>query len=203
MNLPRLLLALYLLIFVVCAIAPYDRAVWFAENAPIVLLVGAVVLVGRVHRFGTASLLCMAVLPCLHTIGGHFTFERVPFEFITDLFGFTRNHFDRVAHFTVGFYAYPIAEFLLRRRLVNTRWILYLFPLTVIIAVAGSYEVFEWLYALTADPEAGIAVLGSQGDVWDAQKDIVADTLGAIAVLLLFRFVDDREVAESSAGSTA
>jgi len=194
-NLPRLLLALYLLLFAVCAIAPYDRAVWFAENAPIVLLVGAVALVGRVHRFGTASLLCMAVLPCLHTIGGHFTFERVPFDFVTDLFDFTRNHFDRAAHFSVGFYAYPIAELLLRRKLVNTRWILYLFPLSVIMAVAASYEVFEWLYALTADPDAGIAVLGSQGDQWDAQKDIVADTLGAIAALVLFGILDDRGTA--------
>jgi len=187
-SLSRILLIVYLLLFLVCAIAPYDRAVWFAENAPIVLLVAGLVVVGRFHRFGTTSLLLMAVFPFLHTIGGHFTFERVPFEWVTDLFGFERNHFDRIAHFSVGFYAYPLAELLERRRLVNSAWILYLFPLTVIMAVAAAYEVFEWWYAISAEPDAGAAVLGSQGDQWDAQNDILADTLGAIVALVLFRF---------------
>ena len=186
MSLSRVLLVGYLLLFAVCAIAPHDRAVWFAENAPIVLLVAAVIVVSRFHRFSAVSLLFMAVLPALHTIGGHFTFERVPFDWVTDLFGFERNHYDRMAHFTVGFYAYPLAEVLLRRKLVNTAWILYLFPLTVIVAIAGGYEVLEWLYAIAAEEGAGTAVLGSQGDIWDAQKDILADTLGAITALFVF-----------------
>jgi putative membrane protein len=186
MKLPWILLSAYVLLFIVCAINPHDRAVWFAENAPIVLLVLAIGVVSRYHRFSAASLLFMSVLLFMHTIGGHYTFERVPFGWVTDLFDFSRNHYDRVAHFSVGFYAYPIAEVLHRRKLVNTNWILYLFPLTMIMAVAGSYEVFEWLYALSADPDAGIAVLGSQGDQWDAQKDIVADTLGAVVSLFVF-----------------
>jgi len=110
----------------------------------------------------------------------------VPFGFITELFGFSRNHFDRLAHFTVGFYAFAIAELLLVRKLVTSRVVLYLFPLSVIIAVAGSYEIFEWVYASSADGTAGAAVLGSQGDPWDAQKDMLADTLGAVTALLLF-----------------
>lgn len=199
MKLSRLLLAVYVLLFIVCAIQPYDRAVWFAENAPIVLIVVAIVVVSRYHEFSAASLLFMAVLPIMHTIGGHYTFERVPFDWVTELFGFSRNHYDRVAHFSVGFYAYPIAEILHRRQLVNSKWILYLFPLAVIMAVAGSYEVFEWLYALTSDPEAGIAVLGSQGDQWDAQKDIVADTLGALLALLVFSLLQ-RGKGQTSAG---
>jgi len=61
-----------------------------------------------------------------------------------------------------------------------------LFPVFAIATVAGGYEIIEWQYALNADPEAGIAVLGSQGDVWDAQKDILSDTLGAIVAMVLF-----------------
>jgi putative membrane protein len=64
--------------------------------------------------------------------------------------------------------------------------VLYLFPLSIIMAVAGSYEILEWIYAVSADPTAGAAVLGSQGDPWDAQKDMLADTLGAVTALLLF-----------------
>ena len=140
----------------------------------------------RLHRFSNTSYILMLVFIILHTIGGHYTFERVPFSWVSDLFGFERNHYDRIAHFSVGFYAYAIAEVLMVRRLVRSRWIVSLFPVFAIVTVAGVYEIIEWQYAMSADPQAGSAVLGSQGDIWDAQKDILADTLGAILVMILF-----------------
>jgi putative membrane protein len=185
-RLPRILLAAYAVLFVVCGIAPFDRAVWWAENLPILALVGLIAWLARHHRFSTAAWIFMAALPALHTIGGHYTFARVPFGLVTDTFGFERNHYDRMAHFTVGFYAYPMAEMLVTRRLVNARWIAFAFPLSVILAVAGLYELFEWQFAVLGDPDAGHAVLGSQGDVWDAQKDILADGLGAVFALGVF-----------------
>ena len=182
----RVLLALYLGLFVVCGLAPFDRTVWIAENAPIVLLVGAMIAFARHYRFSSTAWLFMAVLPALHTIGGHYTFERVPFGFVTELFDFQRNHYDRVAHFSVGLLAFPLAELCLEHGLVRSRVVGYLFPLFTIMAAAGAYEVFEWVYAVLGDPEAGAAVLGSQGDVWDAQKDILADTLGALLALAVY-----------------
>ena len=183
---PKVLLSLYLLLFIALGIAPYDRAVWVAENLPIVAIVVLLVATYRKQRFSDLAYLLMACLVFLHTIGGHFTFERVPFDFVSELFGFERNHYDRIAHFTVGFYAFPCAELLLRRRLVNSKTILLLFPIFFIFTVAASYELFEWWYAVHADPAAGIAVLGSQGDIWDAQKDMLADGLGALAATGLF-----------------
>jgi putative membrane protein len=183
---PLVLLALYGLVFGVCAIAPHDRAVWWAENIPVLVIVAALVLISRRFRFTNTSYALMAVFIMLHTIGGHYTFERVPFGAVSEFFGFERNHFDRVAHFSVGFYAYPIAEYLMVRRLVHTHWIVALFPLFAIATVAGGYEIIEWQYALNSDPAAGLAVLGSQGDIWDAQKDILADTLGALLVMVAF-----------------
>jgi putative membrane protein len=187
-RLPWVLLALYVILFCVCGIAPYDRAVWWAENLPIIAVVAVIAWFARRQRFSTAAWLFMAILPALHTIGGHYTFARVPFGFVTDLFGFERNHYDRMAHFTVGFYAYPMAELLVSWRLINARWIAYAFPLSVILAIAGIYELFEWQFAVLGDPDAGHAVLGSQGDVWDAQKDILADGLGAVFALGVFAF---------------
>ena len=195
MNFRYALLGAYLLLFGVCAIAPYDRAVWWAENIPIILLVGMVVWMNRYHRFTPLSYLFMSVLIVLHTIGGHYTFERVPFGLVTELFGFERNHYDRLAHFSVGFYAYPIAEILLKKRSVSAPAVLALFPVFAIFTVAGCYEIFEWIYAISADPGAGIAVLGSQGDIWDAQKDILADGLGSILAVTIFFYVYRREVA--------
>jgi len=185
----RLFFGGYFVLFAICAMHPFRREVWWAENLPILLLVAIVAIVGRVHRFSPLSWGLMFCLVALHTIGGHFTFERVPFGFVTDLFGFQRNNFDRVAHFTVGFYAFPIAEILHRRALVNGRWLLFAFPLFAIMSLAAGYELFEWIYATSADSTAGIAVLGSQGDVWDAQKDMLADTLGALFALGLFFWV--------------
>jgi putative membrane protein len=118
----------------------------------------------------------------------------VPFGWVTDFFGFSRNHYDRMAHFTVGFYAYPLAELLLRKRLVASRFVLIMFPICFILAVAGVYEIFEWRYAVSADPTAGAAVLGSQGDVWDAQKDILADGLGAIVAIMIFYGIHFRTI---------
>lgn len=195
-RLPLLLLGAYLLLFAVCAIAPYDRTVWWAENIPILLLVGLIAWLHRQHRFSGLSYVFMAFLVVLHTIGGHYTFERVPFGMITEWFGFQRNHYDRLAHFTVGFYAYPIAELLLAKRLVRHPFVLLSYPLFAILAVAACYEIFEWQYALTAEADAGSAVLGSQGDIWDAQKDMLADGLGGVFATLVFWWVNRRALGE-------
>jgi len=189
---PLVLFGGYLVLFAVCAVEPHRRATWWAENVPIVLIVAVLVALSPRVRFSNTAYALMAVLVCLHTIGGHYTFARVPFGFVTDLFGFERNHFDRVAHFSVGLYAYAIAELLLTKRLVRSVWVLALFPVFAIFTVAALYEIVEWIYAALEGGESGIEFLGSQGDVWDAQKDMLADGLGAIAAVLLFLFVHRR-----------
>lgn len=187
-KLPYIFLAFYILLFIICGVEPYDRAVWWAENLPIVLLVGTVASLHRTHTFSYLSYFFMAFLIVLHTIGGHYTFERVPFNWVTEFFNFERNHYDRLAHFSVGFYAFPIAEILLKRKQVRSTFVLLTYPVFAIVTLAGVYEIFEWQYAISADEEAGIAVLGSQGDIWDAQKDILADTLGSLFAITIFYF---------------
>ena len=183
----KILLLGYVLLFIWAGISPYDRATWWAENIPIVLIaLGLVYLYIRGFVFSPTAYLLMAVLLYMHTIGGHYTFERVPFDFVTNFFGFERNHYDRIAHFSVGFYAYAIAEVMVRKRAVNSRLVLFLFPIFSIAFVAMGYELIEWIYAATAGGTSGAAFLGSQGDIWDAQKDMLADTLGAIVATVLF-----------------
>ena len=184
---PMALLAVYVALFTWGAIGPYDRATWWAENIPIVGIVAAlVVLYLRGIRFSPLAYALMAVLPYLHTIGGHYTFERVPFDWFNRAFGFERNMYDRVAHFSVGFYAFGIVEYLLARRAM-TRGLACVFAVFAIATVAMSYELIEWWYAAYAgSAESGAAFLGSQGDIWDAQKDMLMDTLGAVTAVLLF-----------------
>ena len=194
--LPVLLLALYLIEFCVLAIRPYDRTVWITENIPIIFIVMFLVVTYRWFQFSNLAYLLMSALIFLHTIGGHYSFERVPFGWVTNLIGAHRNHFDRVAHFTVGFYGFGIAEFIEQKQLSRSRWLTGLFAVFAICTVALGYEIFEWRYAVSADPAAGIAVLGSQGDPWDAQEDMLADALGAITATVLY-FVLHRSSARS------
>lgn len=137
-------------------------------------------------RFSALAYILMSVLPYWHTIGGHYTFERVPFDWFNRAFGFERNMYDRIGHFSVGFYAFAIAEYLVVRKGMSVG-MASLFALFAIGFVAMSYELIEWIYAAYGgNAEAGANFLGSQGDIWDAQKDMLMDTLGAVASLLLY-----------------
>jgi len=177
----------YGILFLVLAISPVDRMTWFVENLTVWIILAFILgLYWGGMVFSRVAYALMFVLIYLHTIGGHWTFALVPFDWVTDFFGFTRNHFDRMAHFSVGFYAFAIAEWLWHKKLVANKFILFTYPIFLIATIAMSYELIEWIYAATANPEAGIAYLGSQGDIWDAQKDMLADTLGAIVATVMF-----------------
>jgi putative membrane protein len=186
-RIPHILFAAYVAIFIWGAIAPYDRTVWWVENIPIVLVVVTlVVLYVRGVRFSALAYVLMSILPYWHTIGGHYTFERVPFDWFSRAFGFERNMYDRIGHFSVGFYAFGIAEYLIVRKRMSVAMAC-LFALFAISFVAMSYELIEWVYAAYGgNAEAGADFLGSQGDIWDAQKDMLMDTLGAVASILLY-----------------
>lgn len=181
------LLGIYSVLFTVLAFNPIDRVTWFVENLTVWIILAVIfILYARKIRFSNIAYALMFVLIYLHTIGGHYTFALVPFSYITDFFGFARNHFDRVAHFSVGFYAFAVAELLLHRKLVGNKFLLFTYPVFFIATVAMSYELIEWIFAITAAPEAGAAYLESQGDIWDAQKDMLADTLGALVATTFF-----------------
>lgn len=182
------LCAVYAVLFIALAIEPIHRVTWFAENLTVWIILAVILgLYRQGVRFSKLAYGLMFVLIYLHTIGGHYTFALVPFDFVTDLFGFTRNHFDRIAHFSVGFYAFAIAEWLWGRKLVANKFLLFTYPIFVIATIAMSYELVEWIYAAKADDvTSAMAYLGSQGDIWDAQRDMLADTLGAISATVLF-----------------
>jgi len=188
---PYLLGFLFVGFFTALAITPVSRDVWWAENIPVMGVFFLLVMTFRKFRFSNLAYGMMAVWLFLHTIGGHYTFANVPFGWVSHLFGFERNHFDRVAHFAVGFYAFPIAELLWKKRLAHPA-VMLLFGLTAIMAVACAYEIIEWGYAVTEGGEAGVEFLGSQGDPWDAQKDMLADTLGAVFALGIFMITRGR-----------
>ncbi len=195
---PHILAAVFLVFFIFLAIDPVSREVWIAEVIPVVLVFGLLVISFRYFRFSNLSYALMAFWMFWHTVGGHYTFANVPFDFVTELFGYERNHFDRIGHFSVGFYAYPLMELVTRRRWCGAVLASF-FGIFFIMSIAAGYEIVEWWFAEVVGGGAGIEFLGSQGDIWDAQKDMLADTLGALLVVLLFWLVRPDRPAKSMA----
>jgi len=183
---PHLLAAVFTVFFIILGIDPVSREVWVAEIIPVVLIFLFLVTSHKSFSFSHTAYTLMAIWLFWHTIGGHYTFANVPFEWLQMLPGSNgRNHFDRIGHFSIGFYAFAMAEWLMRKQLCSLKMAL-LFSLFFIMSVAAGYEIIEWWYAVAEGGEAGIEFLGSQGDIWDAQKDMLADTLGAVTSLVLF-----------------
>lgn len=195
---PHILLILYWLLFIICAIDPFNREVWWAENIPVILPVLLLMFTFGKFRFSNISYFLMWFFMSIHTVGGHYTFEMVPFDFFNEqlsklnldfLFPTGRNNFDRVGHFFVGVFAYPLAEFTYRKKYITSIFTAILFGVFALGFWGALYEAIEMVYAIKEGGDAGAAFLGSQGDIWDAQKDMLLDILGALAVSVLFYFV--------------
>jgi len=182
---PHLLAIVFLIVFIALGIKPVDRDVWIVEVIPIVITFLILATTFKKFRFSNFSYTLMSLWIFWHTVGGHYTFANVPFDFVTDLFGFERNNFDRIGHFIVGFYAFSVAELLVRKKWAGPVLASF-FGLFFIATVAAGYEIIEWLYAVADGGKAGVEFLGAQGDIWDAQEDMLADILGAVFSLLLF-----------------
>lgn len=186
-KIPRYLLGFYLLEVILLGISPVDRTTWIAENLTALIPVTVLtVMYWRGIRFSNTAYSLLLIFFALHTVGGHYTFAKVPVEPIMDFLGFERNHFDRVCHFLVGTFAFPAMEYLDHYKMIRSRVVSAFFVCLGIFGVAALFELVEWVYAELAAPDAGIAFLGSQGDIWDAQKDMLADGLGGILTILLY-----------------
>ncbi|HSH14098.1 MAG TPA: DUF2238 domain-containing protein, partial [Desulfurivibrionaceae bacterium] len=182
---PQALAAVFSVFFVILGIAPVSREVWIAEVIPVALVFAALTLTFRHFRFSNLAYSLMAFWLFWHTVGGHYTFAQVPFGWVTELIGAQRNHFDRIGHLSVGFYAFALAELATRKRWCGPVLATFL-GLFMVMSVAAGYEIIEWWFAVVVGGNAGTEFLGSQGDIWDAQKDMLADTLGAVFTLPLF-----------------
>jgi putative membrane protein len=210
---PQVLFALLAALSILLAIAPHDRADWVLENALLVGAVGALVATRRALPLSRISYTLIFLFLCLHAVGAHYTYSLVPYDAwfksltgrtLSSLTGWERNHFDRLVHFCYGLLlAYPAREVFLRVADVRGFWGYYL-PLDVVMATSMLYELIEWGAASIFGGDLGVAYLGTQGDPWDAQKDMLLATLGAIAAMLItaainWRFQRDfaREWAES------
>ncbi|MBK6575438.1 MAG: DUF2238 domain-containing protein [Sandaracinaceae bacterium] len=191
-------LAIFGSVLVWSGIAPKDQFTWFLEVLP--ALIGVVLILATRARFPLTPLLYVLVLVhcVILMVGGHYTYAEVPF--FDDLFGSTRNNYDKLGHFVQGFVPAILArEILLRRAVVNGRTWMNVVTVSLCLAFSAFYELIEWGVA-EASGESAEAFLGTQGYAWDTQSDMMWALVGALlALVLLSRFHDSQLAAVTPA----
>jgi len=184
-NRPLQLMVLGLLGFwLLTAITPFDRRDWFLEN--LLVFAYSILLVATYRRFAFSNLsyTLFTLFMILHLIGAHYTYAEAPLgDWMMEWFGWQRNHYDRVVHFAYGLLlAYPFYEVLQRAAGVRPGWA-YFLVVNAILAFSGFFEILEAMIAMIVSPDLGVAYLGTQGDIWDAQKDMGLALLGAVIAM--------------------
>jgi putative membrane protein len=163
-----------------------DRANWFTENALTMLFIGGLALTHRRFQFSELSYSLMFVYILLHVYGAMYTYAENPLGYwLQDLFHGERNHYDRIVHFSFGFLlAYPMRDYF-RNHFQWPNWVCWVLPVEITMSFSAAYELIEWAVADIFFPAQGHAYLGSQGDVWDAQKDMGLAFGGAVLAMIL------------------
>jgi putative membrane protein len=196
---PLALLVIFLLYAIAWSFHPVDRSDWMLENALTMLALAALILSYRRFPLSNISYTLIFIFLCLHTIGSHYTYAMVPYNDWTrklfgsplnDWLGFQRNHYDRLVHFCFGLLlAYPVRELFMRVAGAKGFWSYYL-PLDLTMSFSMLYELIEWVTAVAFGGDLGQAYLGTQGDVWDAQKDMALASLGALVSMCVVAFIN-------------
>lgn len=195
-HLPQILLGIFAVIFAALALSPRYRQDWLLENVLVVAVVPLLVWSYRRLRFSNLAYSAIFLFLVMHEVGAHYTYSEVPYDQWTSwLFGFSldqvlgfeRNHYDRLVHFLYGVLITPaIFELFAARAPPQGIW-RWIFPVSFVMSHSVLYEMIEWMAALMFGGDLGMAYLGTQGDPWDAQHDMVLASLGSVLSAFLLR----------------
>ena len=190
---------IFLVLFIVLAVNPIDRHDWMLENLLVVIIVPVLIFSSKNFPLSKISYTLIFIFLCLHEIGAHYTYALVPYDqwfnsifgrTFNSIFGWERNHFDRLVHFSYGLLlAYPIREMFHRVVNVSGFWG-YFLPLDVCMSTSMLFELFEWAAVEIFAGDLGVAYLGTQGDIWDAHKDMGLASLGAVVAMLVTAMIN-------------
>lgn len=190
---PLLLLAAYAAIWTALAIRPWYREDWLLENVLVLVAMPLLVVTAPRLRFANGTYVALFAFFVLHAIGAHYTYSLVPYEqwshalglgSIGETFGWQRNHYDRLVHFAYGLLVTPAAVELFRAVAPPRGVWRALLPALFMMSHSTIYELVEWAAAVVFGGDLGVAYLGTQGDPWDAQRDMALATLGSLVTLV-------------------
>ena len=200
-RVPLILLLVTLAVFIWSGLWPHDRFTWCLEVFPAVIAGGVLIATYRRFRLSNLLYVLIAIHSMILMVGGKYTYARVPLGFwMEHWFGFARNHYDRIGHFAQGFVpAIAAREVLIRiARYRRDSW-LNVVIFSICLAISALYELLEWAVAEMTGTAAE-AFLGTQGDVWDTQKDMLMACVGALVALVILPRLHDRSMANTMWG---
>jgi putative membrane protein len=191
---PAVLAALLGVLWLWLAFDPVDRQTWLLENALLVVFVLGLALSFRRFPLSRLSYTLVFLFLCLHSVGAHYTYSLVPYDnwmiqltgrSLSELMGWQRNHYDRLVHLCFGLLlGYPARELFVRIAAVRGFWG-YFLPLLLMMSFSVLYELIEWGAAVVFGGDLGVHYLGTQGDVWDGQRDMALASLGALVAMTI------------------
>jgi putative membrane protein len=185
-RLLHFLCPLFLIVWIVSAINPVMFADWVAENVLVVCFIGLLILGYRWMPFSDLSYLLIFAYLCLHEWGAHHMYANVPLgEWMKPWLHTSRNHYDRIVHFSFGLLlAYPEREILLRKLRLTGLWAL-AFPVIFALGLGAAFEIIEAIAAVSLRPDLGDAYISLQGDPWDTHKDMFMGFAGAVVTMTI------------------
>ena len=190
-----ILLVMLLSILIWSVIEPKDLFIWFLEVLPVIIGVSVLICIYPKYRFSNFIYVLITIESIILIVGGHYTYAEMPiFNWIRDTFDLSRNYYDRLGHFMQGFIPAMIArEIIIRNKFINKKKYLSFIVICICLAISASYELIEFVVAkLTGN--AADAFLGTQGDVWDTQWDMLMALIGSVTSLSLFSRYHDKKL---------
>ncbi|MCX6228183.1 MAG: DUF2238 domain-containing protein [Bacteroidia bacterium] len=190
-----ILVGLFLAVMIVSAIHPHDYFTWTLEVFPAILGFLTLCLTFNQFRFSTFTYSLILIHCTILFIGGHYTYAQVPvFDWIKEVFHQSRNNYDKVGHFAQGFIPAAITrELLIRKEIVKSNnWIAF-FTVCICLSISVLYEFIEWFVAIVSG-QSSEAFLGTQGDVWDTQSDMLFALIGATCMVVFIAKIQDKQI---------
>jgi putative membrane protein len=179
------------------AINPHDYFTWMLEVFPAILGLLTLIFTFRYFKFSTLTYVLILLHCYILFIGGHYTYAQVPlFNWVKDVFHQSRNNYDKLGHFAQGFVpAFITREIFIRRNIIQKKSWIPVLTVTVCMAISMLYEFLEWFVSIISG-QAGDSFLGTQGDIWDTQSDMLFATIGAICMLALFAKIQNKAIGQ-------
>jgi len=190
-----IMLAVFLGTFIWSIINPKEGFTCFLEIIPAIIGVLILALTFKKFRFTDITYFLILIHSIILFVGGHYTYAEVPlFDYIREIFHQSRNNYDKVGHFAQGLVpAMIIRELFIRKQVISNKSFFNFVIVCMCLAISAAYEWIEWGVSL-ATGDGGDAFLGTQGDVWDTQSDMLFATIGAIVGLILFSKIQDKQI---------
>ena len=195
MKTKQLLIVLFFIGLIISGIQPKEYFTWFLEVSPAIVGLFILIFTYKKFQFTNFTYLFILIHCYILFLGGHYTYAEVPlFDWIKETFEQSRNNYDKVGHFAQGFVpAMIVRELLIRKNVIANKSFFNFIIVSICLAISAAYEWIEWGVSLGTG-EGGDSFLGTQGDVWDTQSDMLFATIGAICMLVFFSKMHDKAI---------